>query len=1123
MVLGIIMLIQPLSAKAQQSAITQGQWMRVPTTAEGICAIDANLLSAGGWQPQSINPAHIKVYSSQGGMLPQQNSIPVPDFTPAIATYPIGLADGTFDAGDQLLFYAQSADLHQYDSSTRDFSYQHHNYTDTVWFYITINEALSDQAGFATSTQANLGAGGSTVDYYQALTAHEQDLNQILQPGSGRNWFGEKFDATLQRSFPIGLSHPRPDTEARIVVQTVSQAFDSAYFEFRTDGQLLATSYVPTLFKGTYENKGASRRDTLTVPAQALSDNSITLDLRFYPHPIERGISYLDYYTLRYDALLRYDGESLRFRNTRQKDEALIFEISNAPAGLVLLNITDPFAAQIINYEHTGNTLRFRRPAGTVEEFILFDPAQAITLSNPETVNTPDLHSGGTPDLLIITHGSLRAQAERLASHRRNHDGLSVRVVTVQDIYHQYNGGKQDITAIRNYVRSLGSSLRYLLFFGKGTFDYRGIYGGFPNLVPTYESRNSTHPIFSYSSDDYFGLLEDHEGYWEESSAGDATLDIGIGRIPVLNVREASAVVDKIIRYQTDPSLQGSWKNRLFFVADDGDRNLHLRDAETLVDKVNANHNTYNIDKVYLDAFPQQLTANSQSSPDARLALQNALDRSGLIVNFTGHGDEGGWMFEDILVNADIETLNNGPRLPFFVTATCEFGRNDDPIARSGAELLVINPLGGAIAMVTTARPVFASTNLELNKAFYDAVFSQQNGQYLRLGDIIRLTKNNSLSGPVNRNFTLLGDPSMRLAYPENDIVLTTINQQDVTNYSDTLKALQQVTVSGEIRSQTGTLLSDFNGTLEVTVFDLPTQFQTLGNENPVTNFDQRTNVLFRGQATVTSGQFQLTWINPKNISYQPGSLKLSLYAYNGQTDAAGASEALPIGNQTDTSNPDNAAPQISAWLENRLFRDGSITGSNPLLILDLQDQSGINLSVNGLDQGITAILDDSASYQLSDFYIAAPDDFTQGTVEFNLQNIPAGEHTLKILVWDTHNNVGQASIRFQVDSDRGIRIDQVLAIPTPFGESVKIAVTHNREGDDLQINAAIYNLQGQKILQHQQTQFSAPAEIDVLQWKPGTQNDGLVEPGIYLLELIFESLSDGSKNRQIEKLVYRK
>ena len=1123
MVMGFIMLILPLSAKAQRSPLAEGQWVRVPTTQTGMYALDATFFRSAGWQIESINPAHIKVFSSQGGLLPQENNIEVPDYTPSIRTYPVGLADGTFNANDKVLFYAQSAHSHTYDTAIRDYRYQLHQYTDTVWFYVTVSDALDTEQGFAPTVAADITSGGSTINYFEAITAHEQELNQIQQPGSGRNWFGEKFDATLQRSFPLTLKSPRSGSDARIVVRTVSQAFDSAYFEFRADGELLKTSYVPTVFKGTYEDKGAGRLDTLTIPASLLADNNLTLDMRFFQHPVERGISYLDYFVFRYESMLQYAGETLRFRNPRQQDEAVIFEISNASAGLVLLNVSNPFASEIINYEQTGGTIRFRRPAGAVEEFVLFDPAQASLLRAPQTVANIDLQDGSATDLLIITHASLLSEAQRLADHRSNHDGLSIKVVTAQDIFHQYNGGKQDVSAIRNYVRSFGSSLRYLLFFGKGTYDYRGIYGGFPNLVPTYESRNVTHPIFSYSSDDFFGLLEPNEGYWAESSSGDATLDIGIGRLPVLNTREAKAVVDKIIRYDTDPGLQGSWKNRLFFVADDGDRNLHLRDAETLVDKINANHSAYNIDKVYLDAFAQQATANGQSSPDARLALQNALKRAGLIVNFTGHGDEGGWMFEDILVNTDISELSNGPRLPFFVTATCEFGRNDDPVARSGAELLVTNPLGGAIAMVTTARPVFASTNLDLNKAFYDVIFSQENGQYLRLGDIIRLTKNNSLSGPVNRNFMLLGDPSMRLAYPENEIIVTKVNETPIADVAETLKALQKVTVAGELRSPSGTVLGDFNGTLEVTVFDLPTQFQTLGNESSATTYNQRTNVLFRGQATVSNGQFEVSWVNPKNITYQSGNLKLSFYAYNGITDAAGASDALSIGNLTDNTNPDKEAPGIQGFLENRLFKDGAVTGASPLLILDLTDESGINLSVNGLDQGITAILDDSATYQLSDFYIAAPDDYTTGSVEFQLQDITTGRHVLKILVWDTHNNVGEALIHFIVDEKQGIRMDEVLAVPTPFGGSVKIQVTHNREGDDIMIYSAIYNLQGQQIVSNERTLFAAPAEVEVLQWNPSTESDGLVEPGIYLLELIFESLSDGSKNRQIEKLVYRK
>lgn len=1115
--LGIIL---GLSAKAQ-SPLNSGRWVRVAVLETGIYELDAAFFEQVGWSVTDLDPAHIHVHGLPGGMLPQANSIVRPLGMPENAILVTGSEDGRFGSEDRVLFYAQGPDDLGFDQQAAGYYYANNAYADTAYYYVTVRA----QAGLRLTADDTDYPDGRLLDHYDALQPYERDEAQILSPGSGRHWLGEKFDLQLRHEFRFDVSNAAPNATGQLVVHTVTQAFDSTYFEIMAgDAQL--RSYVPSVPKGTYEDKGAGKTDTLSLSTSSLNANELLVEMDYFQHPIERGLSYLDYLFLQYDGRLQLGAVPLQFSTAVQQDEPVTYSLAGLGAGSQVWNVTDPTRVQQISLRQEGATHRFSRPAGLVEQFISFNPAMAQAPVAVQAVSNQDLVNMSAPDFLIITHGSLQAEAARLAAHRTAHDGLSTRIVTVQQIYHDYSAGRPDVTAIRDFVRHLyskGGNLRYLLMFGKGTVDYRGLDQGQPNLVPTYESRNSTHPIFSYASDDYFGLLDADEGFWEESRAGDGDMEIGIGRIPVVTSAEAAHVVDKIIRYDTSPELFGSWKNRLFFVADDGDNNLHLRDAESLSNQVSQSNGEYNIDKLYLDAFPQEVVGNGQESPAARQALQSALERSGLIVNFTGHGDEVGWMFEDILVNADIAALTNGPQLPFFVTATCEFGRNDDPLRRSGAELLLTNPLGGGIGMVTTSRPVFSNTNLALNRAFYDAVFLQEAGASLRLGDIFRRTKNNSLTGPVNRNFSLLGDPSMRLAFPENRLVITEVNGLPVATRTDTLKALQEVQLTGEVQTSTGALLPDYTGQVEVTVFDLPYQFETLGQENPRARYNQRTNVLFRGQATVVEGRFEIAWVNPKNISYLPGQLKVSMYATDGQTDASGAFEGLPIGNGVEAAREDDEGPEIAAFLENRLFKNGQATGAAPLLLVDLADEHGINLSENGLGQGITAVLDDSAFFDLSAFYLAAPDDFTTGTVTFQLPEIIQGRHELKLIAWDTYNNASETVVDFVVSENNQIRIDRIDAIPNPFADQVTIRIVHNSNGEDITVRAAIYTIQGRLVLQEERVIPSAPVETDLFTWTPGTATDGVIEPGLYLLELIIESLSDGSKNRRIQKLVYRK
>ena len=338
-----------------------------------------------------------------------------------------------------------------------------------------------------------------------------------------------------------------------------------------------------------------------------------------------------------------------------------------------------------------------------------------------------------------------------------------------------FQSGAQDVTAIRDFIKlqyEKYSQLQYVLFFGDCSFDYKDRSLRSTNFVPVYESRNSLHPLWSYSSDDYFGFMDAEEGDWMETQAGDHTMEIGIGRIPIQTEEDGEAVVNKIIRYQTNWLGYGKWRNKITFIADDGDNNIHQQDANMMATYVDTTRKELNVNKLFLDAYKQ----DQNKSPQASGAFLDAISRGNLIVNFTGHGNEGQLTHEDIFNELMISDLNNNILMPLFITATCQFGNYDNPNQVSGGEQMVLLPYGGAVALITATRPVFSNTNYQLNEAFYFSAMQKENGEYKRLGDIMRETKNNSLAGAGNRNYALLGDPMLRIAFPRQEVVLTAIN-----------------------------------------------------------------------------------------------------------------------------------------------------------------------------------------------------------------------------------------------------------------------------------------------------------------------------------------------------------
>jgi hypothetical protein len=537
---------------------------------------------------------------------------------------------------------------------------------------------------------------------------------------------------------------------------------------------------------------------------------------------------------------------------------------------------------------------------------------------------------------------------------------------------------------------------------------------------------------------------------------------------------------------------------------------------------VDTSYSNFNIAKIYVDAFPQIILPDKQESPEARQAVNDAIKSGVLIMNFTGHGNELQWTSEKILDNTMVTRWENLYKLPFFVTATCEYGRHENPNLRSGAEYAMINKRGGVIGLVTTSRPVFASTNYILNRAFYAQVFERVDGKYQTVGEVFRNTKNASLNGAVNRNFSLLGDPSMKLAYPDQNVIIEKINEMPVESEIDTLKALKKVTVSGKILNSDQEHLASYNGILTAKVYDKAVRTETLGTEDPVMQYDIRKSLIFNGDVTIEKGDFDFQFIVPKNISYKIGDGKISLYAINIEQDldAAGSNIEIPIGGSLDITDLDDLSPEIHMYLEDTTFRDGDLTSDHPKLVAYLFDENGINITENGVSQGIVANLDDQQDYILNNFYKAEIDDYQNGLLEYQFSELEEGFHFLVLRVWDTHNNMTEAYLEFIVGESHELIIKNLLNYPNPFRDVTTFSFEHNRSGEDLEIVIQIYSRTGSLVKVVEGVSVNSEFRINDIHWDGKGGSGKKLETGIYIYRINVRSLVDGAKNEGFKKLV---
>jgi len=440
-----------------------------------------------------------------------------------------------------------------------------------------------------------------------------------------------------------------------------------------------------------------------------------------------------------------------------------------------------------------------------------------------------------------------------------------------------------------------------------------------------------------------------------------------------------------------------------------------------------------------------------------------------------------------------------------FVTATCEFSRFDDPGRTSAGELVLLNPNGGGIGLLTTVRMVYAWPNSILNRAIYaNNMFARINGEWPRLGDVFRKAKNAAID-LNNRNFTLLGDPAVMLNYPEEEVITTEVNGVP-TGSSDTVGALSKVTIKGEVRDRAGNKLTNFNGIVYPTVFDKQSKLTTLGNDPSSTRqaFYQYKNIIYKGKASVKDGEFEFSFIVPQDISYIKGHARISYYATDYKTDANGIYDSLMV-TGTDVSAPvDQTGPTIKLYMNDTTFKFGGVTNQNPTLLALVTDLHGINTTGNGVGRDITAILDNDRSNMLilNDYYQAGLNSYQSGEIRFPLHDLSNGRHSIKVKVWDVYNNSAEGYTEFVVASSDKLAVKHLINYPNPVSGKTTFYFEHNKQGQEMFVDVDIMTMNGQLIKTLTAHVPEAAANFDGLEWDITGEPEENIKQGIYLFRV---------------------
>ena len=1046
---------------AQSVPFSPGKWVKIAVSKQGFYQVTGTQLKSWGLtvpfassqlQLFNLNTANLveKVTANMGVGL-NENAIEVQDG-----------GDGQFDNQDYFLFFSQGNIQWKWNGVLKLFEHRKNAHGDSVYYFISLGKDGKRIQKPNSNYIAN-----ATTDIFDERWVMEKDTINILN--SGQIWWGPAMGLGVGKQAKItttlnmeGLVN-QTDLIFKLNYAAATTA-TNANFELTLNDQKLRTTWVAPISGYIYDDAANVVLDTFSIPFSnnLLSTNLISANLGVgYLSANTSSTGWINYVTLQAKRKIGFYGgaKSLGFRNASLVGTGKIiqYQIKDADASTKIWEVTQPENPVEMSSNFQNGVATFIQRADSLREFFGVNKLGYETPSLVELLNIdyPSLLNTPAADYIIITAANYLKSADSLAKFHAVHHALTTFVTTTGRVFNEFSGGQPSPIGMRNYVKYIydkakknnTTTPKYLLLLGIGNFDYKKIDN--QTQVPSYESLISNAVLSSYATDDFFAILK--EGDDINSPQGIQALALSVGRLPVKNAIDAEVTVKKLMEYQTGKNF-GAWRNQITWVADDGDYNLHLEHAEEISTGLKLKQPTWNQKKIYLDLFPAINSSAGNTYPLANNLIKQMVNNGTLILNYTGHGNYTRLAEEAVITQNEIMQWDNAGKLPLMVTASCDFAPFDQPqISPIGFDALVKNQKG-IIGLVAASRLVFAFNNKEINDEFVQQLLvPDKNDNYKSIGMALQNAKSNYWKkGSDYTNafkFNLMGDPALQLAKPVYGVTIERINQK-IFKGKDTLKAGGKYQVAGTIKAN-GNLLTNFDGLVEFTLFDIPKKQKTLANISssiPV-NVTVQDNILFKGNAIVSKGLFSVDFILPKEVAINQGALRMQLYATNsaGNTDAIGVYDSLFVNAFSENISTDTTGPIFEKVFINdtlNQYKQKTWISANSNLYINLKDSSGIQTSGNSLGHDLSLVIDGETQSPLilNNYYTADVNTYQSGKIKFALPTLSEGPHQFIIKAWDLIGNSNKDTLNVIVPNSRILSVKNLTNYPNPVGSSTRFS-----------------------------------------------------------------------------------
>lgn len=1109
----LCIVIFPSISSGQSSPFLNGKWVKIASTKQGVYQITGSQLKAMGF-PIPFASSQVQLFNYN---LANLNDKVVASPMVGITENAILVNDGgdnQFDEKDFLLFYSEGAIQWKYDEVKALPTHFKNATSDSVFYFVTMG---INGKRIATPTKIN--AASETIDYYDERWVIEKDSVSLLNSGKlllGAP-MGQGNGKLAQLNYTFNMEGLLVSSPLKIVSKYVATAYESkANFKLSVNSNAARTSAIDPVSGYLYNESANIVTDSFSYLLNANTNLASPINLAIaFSSDNTTATGWIDFIEINAKRKIGFWGNnSFGFRNylNIKTGSATQYQLQNIDATTEVWDVTHPEQplALSINFQ-TPTAGNFIQLADTRRDFFAVKQRAYETPTFIAAVDKQNVLGTEVPDYIIVSAGNYLKAAKKLLDFHESAHGLKGRVYNVNEIFNEFSGGQPSPTGIRNFIQYLFNqaaekhqrSPQYLLLMGIANFSNKNYNSAYQ--IPVFESEASAGVLTTYPTDDYYSILTLNDDI--NASDNIKNLSLATGRLPVRTTAEADTVVEKIINYQKNTN-GGAWKNQVTWVADDGDYNLHLQDAEDISSNLQKKAPSWNQKKIYLDLYPANKNIAGNTYPLVNAAINQSINTGTLILNYTGHGNYTRLSEEAVIAQPDVQLWNNAGKLPLMITASCDFAPYDQPqLSPFGFDALLKNSKG-VVALVAASRLVYAYSNKQINDQFIQKLLVPDSaGYFLTIGVALQKSKMAAWAqGEDHINtfkFTLLGDPAMHLAKPTDQVVLNSINGKIFTGV-DTLQAGNKYSISGRVESK-GQIKNNFTGTLEMILYDAINSKKTLGSDIksiPV-NVSVQENILFKGKASVKNGIFIIDFMLPKEVSVNQGTLKLQLNAFNDSSDAMGIYNQIYAKPLLSENITDIFGPSMKVFLNDTNFINGGWAAAHSTLLVNLKDEAGIQTSGNSLGHDITLLIDGDTKNELvlNNYYTAAINTYQKGSIQYALPQFTIGQHKLIIKAWDLLGNSSKDTLIFIVPDTAGLLINKVNNFPNPFNNATTFSFEHNQLDNILNINLSLYDNNGLLLFTRPlSAQYNANRVVSY--WDGTNANGGLLNPGVYYYKI---------------------